>query len=127
MGWLSHACTNNRRDADRRPSFPRQIDQAEAFESTIRQPNLILFFNCPEDILLPRLLKRGETSGRTDDNEESIKKRFKTFNEISVKCVERYSAMNKIIEVDASKDVASVWADLEKALKERNIAPVSST
>lgn len=77
--------------------------------------------------MLPRLLKRGETSGRSDDNEESIKKRFKTFNEISVKCVERYSAMNKIIEVDASKDVASVWADLEKALKERNIAPVSST
>jgi len=31
--------------------------------------------------MLQRLLKRGETSGRSDDNIESIKKRFKTYND----------------------------------------------
>ena len=37
----------------------------------------MLFLICPEDILLQRLLERGKTSGRDDDNAESIKKRFR--------------------------------------------------
>jgi adenylate kinase family enzyme len=39
----------------------------------------ILYFTCSEETLQKRLLKRGETSGRSDDNLESIKKRFNTF------------------------------------------------
>jgi len=39
----------------------------------------VLFFSCTEEIMKKRLLKRGETSGRVDDNEASIIKRFKTF------------------------------------------------
>ena len=35
----------------------------------------VLFFDCPEAVMESRLLKRGETSGRSDDNIESIKKR----------------------------------------------------
>ncbi|CAH7687336.1 hypothetical protein PPACK8108_LOCUS22110 [Phakopsora pachyrhizi] len=42
--------------------FPRKLDQAIKFDN--------------EDELLSRLMERGKTSGREDDNEESIKKRF---------------------------------------------------
>lgn len=38
---------------------------------------MVLFLVCPEDKLVERLLKRGETSGRDDDNIESIKKRLR--------------------------------------------------
>jgi hypothetical protein len=31
-------------------------------------PTAVLFFDCPEDEMEKRLLKRGETSGRSDDN-----------------------------------------------------------
>ena len=34
----------------------------------------VLFFDCPEEVMQQRLLKRGENSGRTDDNIESIKR-----------------------------------------------------
>lgn len=37
----------------------------------------MLFLTCPEHVLLERLLERGKTSGRDDDNVESIKKRFR--------------------------------------------------
>jgi hypothetical protein len=37
----------------------------------------VLFLTCPEHVLLERLLERGKTSGREDDNAESIKKRFR--------------------------------------------------
>ena len=43
----------------------------------------MLFFDCDEDILVARLKKRAQTSGRADDNDETIKKRLVTFNELS--------------------------------------------
>ena len=101
------------------------MDQAEAFENSIRMPNLILYFNCPEDILMQRLLKRGETSGRVDDNEASIKKRFTTFKEISSKCIDRYAVKGLVTEIDASGDVSSVWMATEKAFVDRGIKIVA--
>lgn len=38
-------------------------------------PELVLFFDCPEEVMERRLLGRNE--GRTDDNIETIRKRFK--------------------------------------------------
>jgi UMP-CMP kinase len=35
----------------------------------------VLYLNAPEAVMLERLLERGKTSGRSDDNVESIKKR----------------------------------------------------
>lgn len=40
----------------------------------------VFYFECDEKELVARLLNRGKTSGRIDDNEETIKKRIKTFN-----------------------------------------------
>ena len=42
---------------------------------TGEQPFFILFFDCPEEVMEKRLLGRSE--GRTDDNIETIRKRFK--------------------------------------------------
>jgi len=39
----------------------------------------ILHLECSEKVMEERLLKRGETSGRSDDNIESIRKRFVTY------------------------------------------------
>lgn len=59
--------------------FPRKMDQAAKFDEAVVPGQLVLFLVCPENILLDRLLERGKTSGRDDDNEESIKKRFRAF------------------------------------------------
>lgn len=66
--------------------FPRKMDQATAFEEKVVESQFTLFFDCPENVMQERLLNRGKTSGRADDNEDSIKKRFKTFVETSKYC-----------------------------------------
>ncbi len=38
---------------------------------------MVLFFTTTEEEMLKRLLERSKTSGREDDNVESIKKRFR--------------------------------------------------
>lgn len=35
----------------------------------------VLFFDCPADVMEQRLTERGKTSGRSDDNAETIRKR----------------------------------------------------
>jgi UMP-CMP kinase len=74
-----------------------------------------LFFDCPEEVMEKRLLKRGETSGRSDDNIESIKKRFRTFMQQTVPVVQYYEKQNKVIRVDANRTIEDVYADLKKA------------
>lgn len=44
----------------------------------------VLFLHCPEDVLEKRLLSRGKSSGRTDDNAETAKRRFQTYVETTL-------------------------------------------
>lgn len=59
--------------------FPRKMDQALKFDESVCKSSFVLFFSTSEEILLERLLERGKTSGREDDNKDSIVKRFRTF------------------------------------------------
>ena len=55
--------------------FPRAIDQAIYFEKQVTEVHSILFYDVPHEIMLQRCMKRAETSGRSDDNAETIKVR----------------------------------------------------
>lgn len=64
--------------------FPRTIPQAEALKAMLAergtQVAAMLELDVPEDMLMERLINRGKTSGRADDNEETIKKRLDVYN-----------------------------------------------
>jgi UMP-CMP kinase len=57
--------------------FPRKMDQAVKFDTEVCESTFILFFSCTEEVMLERLMERAKTSGREDDNQESILKRFR--------------------------------------------------
>lgn len=59
----------------------------------------VFFFDTTEEVMLERLLERGKTSGREDDNVESITKRFRTFVDTSMPVVEKYRAEGKVVTV----------------------------
>jgi UMP-CMP kinase len=100
--------------------FPRKMDQALGFEESVCPSRFTFFFDCPEEVMLERLLKRGKTSGRADDNVESIKKRFKTFEETSMPVVWHFEKQGKVIKIDAIRGPDEVYAEVRKqmALKE---------
>lgn len=60
--------------------YPREKEQGALFEQKIKPVDVVLFFDASEETLVKRLLGRAATSGRVDDNEETIKKRLHTFN-----------------------------------------------
>ncbi|THV08054.1 UMP-CMP kinase [Dendrothele bispora CBS 962.96] len=88
--------------------FPRKLDQAEMFEVEICPASLILFFDTTEEVMLARLLERGKTSGREDDNVESIKKRFRTYKEQTMPVIELYEKYNKVAQIDSTASIEEV-------------------
>ncbi|KAI9203007.1 adenylate kinase-domain-containing protein, partial [Polychytrium aggregatum] len=79
--------------------FPRALDQAHEFERTIGPCRKALFYHCTLDILEQRLLERGKTSGRDDDNIDVIRKRFATFESQSMPVIDYYESQGKAVKV----------------------------
>ena len=103
--------------------FPRKMDQALKFEEVVVPSKFTLFFDCDEATMRERLLDRGKTSGRADDNEESIKKRFRTFVETSMPVVEHFEKEGRVVKVDATKSPEEVYKHVKEQFANRGLHP----
>jgi adenylate kinase family enzyme len=68
----------------------------------------IFYFECDENELVNRLLGRAKTSGRADDNEETIKKRIKTFHDETEPVITSYGNSGKLIRINAMQPIDKV-------------------
>ena len=85
----------------------------------IKPCSLVIDFDVPDEVMVQRLIKRGETSGRQDDNEETIRARLQTYREATVPVAEYYEKQNKLVKVDANRDVEQVFEDVTTAFKDK--------
>ncbi|KAI0101591.1 uridylate kinase [Nemania sp. FL0031] len=99
--------------------FPRKFDQAVKFEEAVCPAQFVLFYDCPEAEMERRLLERGKTSGRDDDNAESIRKRFRTFVETSMPVVDYYERQDRVARVRADVSPDDVYAATQAELVKR--------
>lgn len=99
--------------------FPRKMDQALTFEEQIVPSKFTLFFDCPERVMLERLMERGKTSGRDDDNIESIKKRFRTFVDTSMPVVDYFEQQSKVVKLSCDHSVDDVYKQVQEAVESR--------
>ncbi|GAB5355537.1 hypothetical protein AAMO2058_000214000 [Amorphochlora amoebiformis] len=105
--------------------FPRSIDNLQAWDKIIGNTYNIsstLFFTCPEDVMLKRLLERAKTSGRSDDNEETIKKRLKTFNESTVPVIDKVKQMASFNQIDCAQTIERVYETVVSVLEELKLS-----
>ena len=74
--------------------FPRTIPQAEALKAMLAERgttvHAMLELNVPDEMLMERLINRGKTSGRADDNEETIAKRLGVYHSQTMPLIEWY-------------------------------------
>ncbi|EAX91860.1 Adenylate kinase family protein [Trichomonas vaginalis G3] len=97
--------------------FPRDLSQEAEFVEKCKPCVALLFIDVPDDELTKRLLNRGKTSGRIDDNEESIKKRLVTYNNQTRPVIEKFQAENKVISVDGNRAIDVVHDDIVAQLR----------
>ena len=72
----------------------------------------MLDLEVPEDELMARLINRGKTSGRADDNEETIKKRLDVYHLQTSPLIEWYKADGKYNHINGLGDMEKIFADI---------------
>ena len=102
---MDEACSGN--DAYGAPiflvdGFPRNFDNLSGWTKEMPEYAAVigsLVYDCPMDVLEQRILGRAETSGRSDDNLESARKRFKTFQQQTMPVVHALEEVERM-EID---------------------------
>lgn len=97
--------------------FPRNQDNLDGWiRETSAASNIevlgVLFFDCPEDVITDRLLDRGKSSGRVDDNAETIKKRLVTFRDDTMPIVNYFDKREQVWTINTNRPVDDIFADL---------------
>ena len=107
--------------------FPRTRAQAEALDKLLEfkntQIHLVLSLEVPEEELMRRLLGRGETSGRSDDNEEVINKRVKEYKAKTEPVASYYNAHGKLERVKGDNSIDDTFKSLSKEI-DKYLLPV---
>lgn len=99
--------------------FPRNEDNLEGWNNLMdgkADVKFVLFFDCGTEACIDRCLERGKSSGRTDDNRESLEKRIQTYLRSTRPIIELYEKHGKVRTVDASRPVDEVFADVKAVL-----------
>jgi UMP-CMP kinase len=79
--------------------FPRNVENLLVWYELMSDQCIVdsvLNLDLDEDTMKARLLERGKTSGRSDDNEATITKRFRTFNVDTKPVLDLYSFAGKL-------------------------------
>lgn len=103
--------------------FPRTLAQAEALEEMLnkrgKETSVLLDLEVENRELIHRLLKRGETSGRSDDNLETIKKRLEVYKVKTLPVNEFYKKIGKYSSINGMGTVDEIFEDISMVLDEK--------
>lgn len=103
--------------------FPRTVAQAEALDKLLsfKRTSIcrVLALEVSEDELVKRLLKRGETSGRSDDtNEDIIRNRYIVYKKETEPVAEHYEQMGRLTRIKGEGSVDDIFDALSSCIVE---------
>ncbi len=100
--------------------FPRTIPQAEALKKMLDERGdkvaAMIELDVPEDELMTRLIKRGQDSGRADDNEETIKKRLVVYHSQTQPLIEWYKKEGLHHHINGFGTLERIFGDIQKVI-----------
>lgn len=101
--------------------FPRTIPQAEALEKLLQKRggrlDAVIGLEVPEEELIARLINRGRESGRTDDNEEVIKKRLDVYHRQTEPLKAHYKDKDLYIPIEGTGVVEDIFHHIASDLE----------
>ncbi len=100
--------------------FPRTVEQARELRKALtdydERVSVMISLEVPREELVKRLLKRGEETGRSDDNLETINNRIDVYNRQTIPVTYYYQKMRKHAAVNGTGSVDDIFKRIEKVL-----------
>jgi adenylate kinase family enzyme len=106
--------------------FPRNVENDDVWRKMMEEDadvKGLIYMKCGEGTMEQRILERAKTSGRPDDNIETLKKRFKVYDNETKPIIEKYQNLNHVIEINAEQLPEAVYSDLRKSLEGKGVYP----
>ena len=102
--------------------FPRTVKQAEALDTLLRsyeeEITVMVALVVDDEELVKRLLLRGQTSGRPDDqNEELISKRIQEYNNKTTPVADYYREQGKYVSIDGIGEIDAIFQGICQAIE----------
>ena len=100
--------------------FPRTVAQAEALEEMLKNLNkeisVLVDLKVSENELIDRLVIRGKTSGRSDDNIETIKKRLDVYHKLTEPVNDFYKNRNQYTPIDGMGSIDEIFGRISELI-----------
>ncbi len=100
--------------------FPRTYIQAYILEGLMiklhTKLNCLISIEVPEETSVKRLLERGKTSGRSDDNEQVIRNRLKEYHTKTLPVLDFYKDKGNYVSVNGTDTIENVHAQIEEII-----------
>ena len=100
--------------------YPRNITQARALDKLAKQYqtkiDLVINLDLNEEEALKRILLRGQTSGRSDDNIKTTKNRLKVYRDRTEPVLNYYKTQNKLKVVDGRQSIKKIASEIKKII-----------
>ncbi|XP_068620295.1 UMP-CMP kinase-like [Battus philenor] len=105
--------------------FPRNKDNLDGWNRVMSDKTkllFVLFFECPQNLCTERCLGRGAAgSGRSDDNLESLKKRFNTYINDTMPIINHYEELGLVKRINAESVPEEVFKGVKKEFDEAGL------
>ena len=100
--------------------FPRTLNQAVQLERLMKKRGdktaILIDINVPEDEIIRRLIERGKTSGRSDDNLDTIKKRLVVYHDQTRPVDDYYELMDKYVRIQGLGTISGIFGRISRVL-----------
>lgn len=100
--------------------YPRTVAQVEALDGILEKLGValdaVILLDVDSEAIVQRLLQRGKEQGRSDDNEETIRRRIDVYGEQTTPLIDIYDKRALVKRVGGMKDIDAVTADILAAL-----------
>ncbi|QCR44691.1 adenylate kinase [Curtobacterium sp. SGAir0471] len=105
--------------------YPRTVGQVEYLDALLAEQgsgiDAVVQLVADQDALVARLLKRAEEQGRSDDNEETIRRRQEVYSEQTAPIVAAYAERGLVVDVDGLGGIDEVGDRIQAALSSRGL------
>ncbi|MPM35870.1 adenylate kinase [bioreactor metagenome] len=102
--------------------FPRTLYQAQMLDRVFAKKSmkigLVISIDVPEAELMKRVLERGKTSGRSDDNEMVMHNRLMIYFSQTQPVIEYYRKSRRLVSIDGNQHIETVAGIIDKTIRE---------
>ena len=97
--------------------FPRNTSQAAFLDQLLQEINqgydCVVNLEVPDDVLVSRMLARG----RSDDNEETIRRRLEVYRQQTAPLIEFYSDRHCLVGIDGDRPIEDITWSLQQIMQ----------